>query len=63
MLDAAKVGYGCDIVISTPKCFKAAMDGMGGLATDLRKLCHLVIDDVDIITERFFFHLLRTKFR
>ncbi|XP_044739001.1 putative ATP-dependent RNA helicase TDRD12 [Chrysoperla carnea] len=42
-----------DIVISTPKCFMNRLNQMRGFATEFRRLCHLVIDDADIITDRY----------
>lgn len=41
-----------DIVISTPKCFMNRFNQMRGFATELRRLCHLIVDDADIITDR-----------
>ncbi|XP_052233874.1 putative ATP-dependent RNA helicase TDRD12 isoform X2 [Dreissena polymorpha] len=41
---------GCDILISTPPCLKRIIMKK---CTNLRRLCHLVLDDADQLLERF----------
>jgi len=41
---------GTDMIISTPSTFLRMLDKN---YTNVRRLCHLVIDDADIITKEF----------
>ena len=45
---------GCDILITTTPCLlRLLQDNHLGIATTLKRCCHLVFDDVDIILEHF----------
>jgi hypothetical protein len=43
---------GCDILISTPPCFRRVMCH-SRLITNVDRLAHLVLDEVDILTQKF----------
>jgi len=44
---------GCDILISTPPCFRRIMC-CSHLITNVDRLAYLVLDEVDILTQKFF---------
>jgi hypothetical protein len=49
---------GCDILISTPPCFKRIMC-CSRLITNVDRLAYLVLDEVDILTQKFLSEVCR----